>query len=848
MSSATIFAQKTTEDYKTAATKSGANYYTIVSETRAEFATKDLTILANKKAKKQFERWAYQWENKIGLDGTFPDENTGYFNAGILDTKGKLVVGTTPSKSSDVSAAQWTNVGPKQSDVNNNGYSNYPQMGRLNAFLRIKHPTDINLDVLFVGAPGGGIWKSTDGGANWTPKLDMVAGIGVTDIKTVPGTTTANYTTQPIYVSTGDADGGNVKSIGVLKSTDGGETFSSTGLSYTIGQQKFTGDLVVFDANNVLVGEMDRIKRTTDGGVTWTDAHNAESDASVSRAANNGNEIMYTGAYDLYYTSNYTTNTWVTIIGTDPNKRAVTVDDNGNFYIQNQDGQVQLYNKTSNTLSNVGSIPVGYNSQEGFNQALIVNNDIMISGDFNGSSSTDNGTNWYRSLNGYWNDASSDGTYIHSDHHRMGELDSNLNLWSVNDGGLSYITYSTASDNKPTITYKSGNVIVTQSYSVAINSNADDSAFVISNQDNDAFSKTNGQWYAVAAGDGIQSAINYNNTMIRYSGNQGGSIEQTGTGFIGELNGNGNVVTIPGANFYYPFEMHKTDPNIMFGGGSTDVHILNASTGLTITPANSGLTGGTVTSIATHDNFVFATTATDFKTSTDSGATWSSFAIPNAGGAGSGGITSIDMKNAGGGGGVTMYATRGGYSTTNKVQRLFVNWEDITGNLPNIVVNEIMVKQNSATEYLFLATELGVYYTDSPSGATTNWTKLGQGLPNVNVKDIEIHYTADKLIAGTFGRGLWEIDISNAVLSTTDLENELAGISVYPNPAVNSINVKLPNNNDYKYIIYNAVGGVVKSGKLNTNIAIDVSNLAKSLYMIRIYSDTSSITKKIILK
>lgn len=68
------------ENYKLLSKAKNANYYDIIENVRAEFASKDLSILKNKKAKKQFERWAYYWENKVNKDGTFPNENAGYFN------------------------------------------------------------------------------------------------------------------------------------------------------------------------------------------------------------------------------------------------------------------------------------------------------------------------------------------------------------------------------------------------------------------------------------------------------------------------------------------------------------------------------------------------------------------------------------------------------------------------------------------------------------------------------------------------------------------------------------------------------------------------------------------------
>ena len=874
---------QTTQNYRSRAVSNESDYHTIVRETRATFTNNDLSLTKNKKAKKQFERWALYWQNRINPDGSFPDENTGYYNAGILDANGKIVAqANNPYVRAATNNQTWTNVGPKQSDLNNNGYSNYPQMGRLNAFLRIKHPSDATKDILFVGAPNGGIWKSTDAGKTWAPKLDNVAGIGITDIKTVPGTNFSNYNTTPIYVSTGDYDGGNVKSIGVLKSTDGGETFTSTGLSYTINQKKVTGDLVVFNANTVFVGA-EKIMKTTDGGTTWTTAYDpGYTNLQIGRAATTGNEVMYTGnANDVYYTSDYTDDSNWTIIATPSGlggKAAVTVDDSGDFYIQKHvdvsdgspphadTGQVKKFNKITKTFTNLGNAPQGYNAQGGFNQALIVTSNIMISGEFNGSHSVDNGTNWYRSLNGYWSDppntsagTTSDGTYIHSDHHRMGKRDNALDFWSVNDGGLHYITYPTASSStKPTITYLSGDVQVTQSYSIAINPSANDGAIMMANQDNDAYSKHNGKWYAVAQGDGIQSAIDYNTPATRYAGNQNGIIGQSTTGFQGELNGNSKWAKVPGASFYFPMEIHKTKPNIIYAGGD-DVykHDFNTlavvSVGIsplvvsgrntpTISSDATSIGLGTIKTIATHGNAVLAADVRSIKLSIDEAGTWTTVTAPS----GIVNITSVDFIST-----VTniMYVTEGGYVAANKVFKSAdggTSWTNITGNLPNIVVNEVLVKQNNPMgEILFVATELGVYYTTSTNGASTNWTRLGSGLPNVDVKDIEIHYTADKLIAGTFGRGAWEINIANSTLSTSNVFKQAQRISVYPNPANERIHITTPNG-DYNYLMYNVVGGVVKQGVVGE--PINVSDLVSNLYVLLVFNDTSSFSEKIIVE
>jgi xyloglucan-specific exo-beta-1,4-glucanase len=164
---------------------------------------------------------------------------------------------------------------------------------------------------------------------------------------------------------------------------------------------------------------------------------------------------------------------------------------------------------------NVGIVPQEYESQGGYDQTLIVDGNMIIVGGMDAYHSTNSGNSWYKSLNGYWSNNQSDGTYIHSDHHAMGKLPGVNQYWSANDGGLSYISYNANNRNFPIINYKSDGVINTQMYSVAINPLNNDNNYITGNQDNDSFSQVGNAWYAVATGDGIQSAVNYNNPAIK---------------------------------------------------------------------------------------------------------------------------------------------------------------------------------------------------------------------------------------------------------------------------------------------------------------------------------------------
>ncbi|MEJ6792186.1 MAG: T9SS type A sorting domain-containing protein [Lacinutrix sp.] len=144
-----------------------------------------------------------------------------------------------------------------------------------------------------------------------------------------------------------------------------------------------------------------------------------------------------------------------------------------------------------------------------------------------------------------------------------------------------------------------------------------------------------------------------------------------------------------------------------------------------------------------------------------------------------------------------------------------------------------MFKQNQgANEILFAGTELGVYF----KVGAANWEKLGQNFPNVTINDIEINYTVDKLVAGTYGRGLWEISIDNNTLGVDEVEiSDTEKPVIYPNPANQELNIKLSSNSsNLDYVIYNVIGGFVKKGELNSMLnTLDIKGVASGIYVVR---------------
>jgi photosystem II stability/assembly factor-like uncharacterized protein len=168
-----------------------------------------------------------------------------------------LLAAATSAPQTPYGNLKWRSVGPAVAG------------GRVPAVAGI----DSDPNVYYIGAAGGGVWKTDNGGATWTPvfaKQDVSA-IGAVTID--PGNENV------VWVGTGEANPRNDVSYGdgVYKTTDGGKTWVNAGLHDVWSISRILVDPK--DSDHVIVGAFgDPFKDSTargvyvtnDGGKTWT--------------------------------------------------------------------------------------------------------------------------------------------------------------------------------------------------------------------------------------------------------------------------------------------------------------------------------------------------------------------------------------------------------------------------------------------------------------------------------------------------------------------------------------------------------------------------------------------------
>src|SRR5262245_12168102 len=171
-----------------------------------------------------------------------------------LDGQGQR--GGTQASAGPFGALRWRSIGP-------------PRGGRsIAAEGSVARPYEY-----YMGATGGGLWKTTDGGTTWKPVTD-----GQIHYSSVGAIAISQSNPDVVYIGTGESEirGNIIQGGGAYKTTDGGKTWTAIGLVETqviskIRVHPTNPDLVYVAAfgHHAAANQERGVFRSKDGGKTW---------------------------------------------------------------------------------------------------------------------------------------------------------------------------------------------------------------------------------------------------------------------------------------------------------------------------------------------------------------------------------------------------------------------------------------------------------------------------------------------------------------------------------------------------------------------------------------------------
>lgn len=745
--------------------------------------------------------------------------------------------------------------------------------GRINTIL--VDPT--NASIIFVGCATGGIFKSTDGGLSWNPIFDQQPFLAIGCLTFDP--TDANT----IFAGTGDPNISGYPFIGngVWKSMDGGDTWSHLGLT----NQRIISKIVIDPTNSNLIyaatmglpferNNQRGLYKSTDGGNSWNQILFISTDAGIidlvmdynnpeilyaagwNRIRNNQESVIAGQAAKIYKSTDGGAN-WnilsnglpqtdmsrigLTMSKTNPNIiYAVYVNDQLNF-----DGVYKTTNGGT-TWSMQASNGIDPNFMGGFGWYFgrievnpANNNQLFVCG-VDIYRSDDGGNNWIQADPNF-------GT--HADKHDVCFVNSTTVLLAT-DGGM----FRTVNGGNTWVDAE--NIPNTQFYRVTSNpfvageyaGGAQDNGTVAGNAAN-----SNG-WQQLFGGDGFTIIYDPANPLVYYVETQNGDIWATSDGgvFIDYISGTIDATDRRNWDMQYILSTHNTD--ILYTGtfrvykntgGPQDAWFSispDLTDGVGLDPRYHTIS--TIAESPINANYLYVGTSDGnvWKTN-NGGSTWDNITglLPDRY------ITAVKASPVNQD---NIFVTISGYKYNEYAPHVFkstdngTSWIDISGNLPQIAVNDIVVDPSNEN-ILVVGTDGGVYATINGG---VQWDRVGVNMPVVPVYDVELDLISKKVLAGTHARSLMTYPIDSLKIATglSTLKPDLQ-VFISPVPATDELFVKFQSDNLINYKIYDSRGLVVLSDKnRNGSFKIDLKNLNAGTYFIELISGTNSVVKKFV--
>ncbi|MFZ0819943.1 MAG: IPT/TIG domain-containing protein [Candidatus Acidiferrales bacterium] len=585
------------------------------------------------------------------------------------------------------------------------------------------NPTNANIALAAVQDWGNeslsGIYRTTDGGANWA-LISSASGAAGNRVIWNPTDNTIVYATL--------GEEGNSADYGVYKSSDSGVTFTRlTGNGVAgnnlptsnIGRHEIAvapsnGSVVYVAISNLTTSGLLGLGKSTDAGVTWT--------------------FAAPGVFTV------------------PGPQAV---------LPNFCTPQCWYDMSLAVLPNNPS-------------TIVVGGSAFTNNSSTDFISSDGGTTWTDITNG------STAVRPHVDTHAFffaSTGGSNYRLYTGNDGGIWYTDNPTATP-VTWVTANNANLTLTQFYPGLSTHPSDENISYGGTQDNGT-EKYSGilAWDHVTCGDGGWTAVDPQIPTTVYASCQNiellrSALDGTAPSWLlinNEIPTNGSERSL-----FIPPLVH--DPNtsgLLYFGTFRVWQTMNY--GNDWTPISPSLTGDWVTSVTpsfSSPNVVYATTSDGLVWGTTnalsgSGATWTNLTsspLPPRYAT----MVRTDQNSPS-----IAYLSYSGFSGfADNVGHIFktinggTTWVDISGSgagaLPNTPVNDIAVVHIGSLGFdaVFIATDVGVFECANPTAPSpcATWTPVGTGLPKAPVVALGYRENSATLRAVTHGRGVWVME------------------------------------------------------------------------------------------
>ncbi|MEO6167713.1 MAG: T9SS type A sorting domain-containing protein [Chitinophagales bacterium] len=735
-----------------------------------------------------------------------------------------------------------------------------------------------NSNVMYIGNASGGVFKTTDGGATWSPIFDAQPYLAIGAITIDPSDH------QTIWVGTGDLNISGYPFIGdgVYKSTDGGINWTHMGLA----AQSIVSKIIVdpSNSNTIYAATMgipffesaDRgLYKSTDGGLNWSQKLFVDEDAGIidlvinpsnpqilyaaswNRIRNNQTSLVY-GPDAHIYKSTDSGNNWTMLssglpaFSTSRIGLAISLQNPDKLYAMVVDSTYVLQGvyKTTNAGSSWSNATGNFDNdlfgaQGWYFGKIFVNplndNEIYVPG-VDLQRSTNGGSSWSPATPPWW-------TYeVHADGHYIDFVNGST-FYYCTDGGMYKTTDNCVSWSD------AENIPNTQFYRVTFNPHNPAQAFGGA-QDNGT---TGGNaalinsWPRIYGGDGFKPIFDPGNSDVFYVETQNGGLSYTNSGGLSYNDFTSGMDDDDRRSWDMPYIISPLN-NTIFFSGTYRVYKRTSAPGGSWFPISSDLTDGviygdrfhvitTISQSALNENYLYAGTSDGNVWSSVNGSTWSNVTstLPDRY------VTSVhaspNQAN-------TVYVTHSGYKDNDFIPHIHKslnngqNWSDLSGDLPQWAVNDLLVLPGNE-EKIFAATDGGVYYTENGG---ISWNRLGINMPMFAVYDIEWNPSTNSLIAGTFARSIWTIDISN-ITGITSQVNEARQLQLHPNPATDVVFLEVNNLNKCRVDIFDANANKVYSNDyfdLHHSLKIPVNKLTNGIYYLKLWSGEQEWTGKFV--